>query len=139
MKIVLDTNVLVVCLSRKSKYNFIIDLIENGTFSLIVSTEVLLEYEEIVSRKYNKEIAKIFVNSILLNKHTYKVDPHYNLNLIQSDIDDNKFVNLAFAGNANFIVTNDKHFNVLKMIDFPRINVLDLEMFINVLNSNIQP
>ncbi|MBR6330753.1 MAG: nucleotide-binding protein, partial [Bacteroidales bacterium] len=61
------------------------------------------------------------------------VDPQFHLGLITSDPDDNKFVDCAFASNATFIVSNDKHFNVLQTIDFPRINVLKIQEFLALL------
>jgi len=45
------------------------------------------------------------------------------------DPDDNKFVDCAISSNAKFIVTNDKHFNVLKNVDFPKIEVVDIDKF----------
>lgn len=48
--------------------------------------------------------------------------------------DDNKFSDCAFAGNVHYLVTNDKHFNVLSSIPFPKINVISLEVFKNVLS-----
>ena len=47
---------------------------------------------------------------------------HYNWRLITIDPDDNKFIDCAVAANADYLVTNDKHFNVLKEIDFPKVN-----------------
>ena len=42
---------------------------------------------------------------------------------------DKKFVDCAISANADYIVTNDKHFNVLKKMDFPKINIIDIETF----------
>jgi uncharacterized protein len=58
-----------------------------------------------------------------------KVDVHFNLNLIAADNDDNKFADCAFAANAHFIVTDDRHFNVLKTIGFPAFRVITLDQF----------
>ena len=44
-------------------------------------------------------------------------------------MDDNKFVDCAFASNSDFIVSNDKDFNVLKTMDFPTINVINIMEF----------
>ena len=58
------------------------------------------------------------------------------MGLITADIDDNKFTDCAVAGNAHFIVTDDKHFNALKSISFPVINVISLEVFKRLLTAN---
>ena len=55
--------------------------------------------------------------------------PYYKWNLIFDDAEDNKFADCALNAGADFIVTNDKHFNILKKIDFPKINVIDIETF----------
>lgn len=57
------------------------------------------------------------------------------LELIPNDPDDNKFVDTAFACNAHFIVTNDRHFNVLKNIEFPKITVIKVEEFVELLQT----
>jgi predicted nucleic acid-binding protein len=62
-----------------------------------------------------------------------KADIHYQMFLITADSDDNKFSDCAFAGNVHYLVTNDKHFNVLSTIAFPSINVLTLERFAELL------
>ena len=46
--------------------------------------------------------------------------------MIQSDPDDNKFVDCAIASNAICIVSNDHHFDEVKQTDFPKVNVLTL-------------
>jgi predicted nucleic acid-binding protein len=57
-----------------------------------------------------------------------------NRNLIQNDKDDDKFVDCAIASNADAIITHDKHFNILKTIPFPSINIMnisDLKLLLN--------
>jgi len=54
---------------------------------------------------------------------------YFNLNIITADPDDNKFVDCAFASNADYIVTNDSDFNVLKKINFPTIRVVNIDAF----------
>ena len=49
--------------------------------------------------------------------------------MIRLDPDDDKFVDCAIASNADFIVTHDKHFNVLKDIDFPKVQTVNLTQF----------
>jgi predicted nucleic acid-binding protein len=54
-------------------------------------------------------------------------------NLISVDPDDNKFVDCAVAANAKFVVTDDGHFDLLKQIDFPKVNIIGLDDFIRTL------
>jgi len=55
------------------------------------------------------------------------VTRYYKWNLIENDPDDNKFADCAIAANAHYIVTHDKHFNILKTIDFPKLAVINAE------------
>jgi len=48
---------------------------------------------------------------------------------------DNKFVDCAIAGNVDYLVSNDKHFNCLKKIDFPKLNLLSIDEFMDLLNK----
>ena len=51
------------------------------------------------------------------------------------DKDDNKFADCAIAGNADYLVTNDSHFNVLKTIGFPKITIITIDEFLAILNN----
>ncbi|MCB1159912.1 MAG: hypothetical protein KDK45_20600 [Leptospiraceae bacterium] len=62
------------------------------------------------------------------------ITTYYKWNLIKEDYDDNKFVDCAIASNANYLVFQDKHFNVLKQIDFPKIHLISIDKFKNLLN-----
>lgn len=54
---------------------------------------------------------------------------YVHFSLIEADPDDNKFVDCAVAADAEYIVTNDSHFNVLKKIDWPKISIITIEDF----------
>lgn len=49
--------------------------------------------------------------------------------LITKDPDDNKFVDCAIFANADFIVSDDKHFNELGSVEFPKVLVVRLDDF----------
>jgi len=62
-----------------------------------------------------------------------KVEVYFEWKLISKDPDDNKYVDAAVVGGADFIVTNDQHFNILNTIPFPKVNVIDIEGFLNII------
>ena len=129
MKLVIDTNAIISSVSSKSKYHWLIQWLRTGEYQLCVSSEIYLEYEEKLKEKYNPIVAESFLNSLKELPNVIHTEVFYNWNLISEDPDDNKFVDCAVASNVNFIVTNDRHFNVLKTIDFPPIRVIPLEDF----------
>jgi len=129
--IVLDTNCLLAILPSISPYHQVWVEILNGNICLCVSNAILSEYEEILSSKTNSEIAMRVIESIMNAPQTKKVNPTFFYNLITEDPDDNKFVDCAICGEAELIVTNDSHFNVLRTIDFPKIQISKLQNFIS--------
>lgn len=127
--IVLDTNCLIQALPPKSKYHIIWQRIQEGEDTLYVSNLILNEYEEILQQLAGEETAKAVIQFILNSSNIRLITPSYNFNLITADPDDNKFVDCAVAANAKCIVSNDRHFDVLKTIDFPKVDVLNIEEY----------
>lgn len=133
MRIVLDTNILLVSYSDRSTSHWIVQALKNQKFEMSYTTELLTEYEEQFSKHWSPFMAEVVVTSILELPNTIPVTVYYQLNLIQIDVDDNKFADCAFASNADYLVTDDKHFDVLKTVDFPKIQVVSLEQFRQIL------
>ena len=104
-----------------------------GNIVLYVTISILEEYEEILVRLVGRFAAAEVINVILNCRNTRLINTYYDFNLIETDSDDNKFVDCAIAANAEFIVTEDRHFNILKTISFPQVNVIGLDDFINIL------
>lgn len=129
-RIVLDTNCLLMSISSRSPYHKVWTDFLEGKVEWCVSTEILEEYTEIISQKTTPWLAETIVDTIVNNENTIRVSPNYFFHLIQSDPDDNKFVDCAICGNAELIVSNDSHFSILETIDFPKIKVLRIEDFI---------
>ena len=129
MKIVIDTNCLLRILPKNAQYRCLWDAFLRGEFELCYTTDMFQEYREILSRYYSAEFAELVIDTIYNAPNAEPVTLYYKWQLISADPDDNKFVDCAISANANFIVTNDKHFNILKEIDFPKINAIDIETF----------
>jgi putative PIN family toxin of toxin-antitoxin system len=129
MKIVLDTNCLVICLPATSPYYCLWKLFREERITLCYTTDILNEYSEILSRFYPQQFVSDVINELLLAFNVRKINNYYKWNLIAADTDDNKFVDCAINAGADFIVTNDRHFNVLKDITFPKINIVDIATF----------
>jgi len=135
LKVVLDTNGLLRCISRKSSYALVLDKLFEGAFEMYLTTPIVLEYEEKVADIFSEETADLLIGAFILLPNVKKIDIHFHLNLIPSDTDDNKFVDCAFAGNVHYIVTDDRHFNSLKYVEFPSLGVLTLDAFKAILEK----
>ena len=131
--IVLDTNCLLRSLSRQSDFYDVWESFVLGRYTLCVTTEILEEYEEIISSHMSPLAARLAIEMILRATNVRRIDAQFRFHLITADKDDNKFVDCAFAANATYIVSDDKHFDVLKEISFPRLLVLKLKEVLGLL------
>ena len=133
MKIVLDTNVLSVAISRRSKFYPIWQAVRNGDFDLLVTTDMLDEYAEVLADDLSPEVSQNVMDALETLPNVIPIHKYYFWNLITADPDDNKFVDCAVAGGAGYVVTDDKHFKVLKTIPFPKVAVLSSEEFLEMI------
>jgi putative PIN family toxin of toxin-antitoxin system len=129
VRIVVDTNVVVSMIGRTSPNRWIFDKILSGAFLLCISNEILLEYEEILSKQTRPEIASNFVSFLSVFPNVVHTEVFYNWNLIQADPDDNKFVDCAIASKSFCIVSEDKHFKPYKNNEHPPLRVLTILEF----------
>lgn len=134
-RIVLDTNSLLVSISRRGSAYPVWRGFQNGEYTLCVTNEILAEYEEVIARNTNIQVARNVVDYIVQSKNVEFIDPFFKLHLITADPDDNKFVDCAFAAGATFIVSDDTHYDVLKENPFPQILVLRLKAFVERLSG----
>ena len=133
--VVLDTNCLLACIANSSKFHSVWTAFLNEKFCLCVSNEIMTEYEEILARKTAPSFAEMIVHIILNSENVVFVNPYYKFRLITADPDDNKFVDCAIIANADYIVSQDTHFDILKTIDFPKVNVIRIEEFAKELKA----
>jgi len=135
MKVVIDTNVMIASFGKTSPYRNIFEGFLNYQYTLLLSNDVLLEYMEIIEQKTNSFISENIIMSILSAENIELHDIYFYWSLIEHDRDDNKFCDLAIAGGADCLVTNDTHFNVVKLNSFPPLNILSAEVFLQMLGS----
>ncbi len=124
LRLVIDTNVLIVSFAPNTKYSWIFDSLLTGGFELAVSNEILLEYQEQLSIRYGLTKTDSSLDFLLLLPNVIISEPYYLWHLVESDKDDNKFVDCYIASQADFLVSNDKHIHKIKTNDFPQIAVL---------------
>ena len=131
MNIVLDTNCLLMSLSRRSRYYPVWRDFVDGKYTLCITNEILAEYEEILTQKVGPQIASNIIQALLDLPNTKMVQVYYHLHLITADPDDDKFVDCAFKANAKYIVTQDHHYDVLRNTPFPKIEFLLTSSFLH--------
>lgn len=129
MLAVIDTNCVLASIPPQSTHYWLYLAFKQGKFDWLISNEILTEYEEQLIEKYSKNTANIVLNILSIAQNVILKEPYFKWNLVEKDPDDNKFADLAIAGNAHYLVTNDKHFNNLKELEFPKLNIITLDEF----------
>ncbi|MCB0650479.1 MAG: putative toxin-antitoxin system toxin component, PIN family [Saprospiraceae bacterium] len=127
-KVVLDTNVLLVSISERSKLHWIFKKLIDKEYTLCITTDILSEYSEIIERHMGADISESVMGVFDNLRNIEFVTKYFQFRLLK-DEDDDKFVDCAIAANADYIVSHDKDFNVLKTISFPKVKVINTEAF----------
>ena len=136
IRTVIDTNVLVSALSSKSQYHWLVEMLLEENLELYVTEEILLEYEEVLKSKYSDRVASNFLLALRELPNVIYSRVYFRWNLI-SDPDDNKFVDCYVAAGANYLISNDSHFSILKKTAFPKVNIIRLQEFEDILRASV--
>jgi putative PIN family toxin of toxin-antitoxin system len=126
--VVIDTNVLLVSVSEKSKLHWIFRKLIDKEYTLCVTTDILDEYAEILEQHMGSEVSESVLGVLENLDNVEYITRYYRFRLLK-DEDDDKFVDCAIAANASYIVSHDKDFNILSQIDFPKVIVIDTNAF----------
>lgn len=130
MNVVLDTNCLIMAISAQNEYYKVWQDFLDGKYVLCITNEIIEEYSEVMARNLSPLISESIIMAILNRRNVRKISPTYAFHLIETDEDDNKFVDCAIIAGAKYIVTHDHHFNILKQISFPKIDIVTLKTFL---------
>ncbi len=135
MRIVLDTNGLIQSVSPRSKYHAVWESFVSGENRLCITNEIIEEYIEILQKLVGYEVSEYIVKTIINSPFTEFFTPYYHFELIKADPDDNKFVDCAIVAHARYVVTNDHHYDVLKEIPFPKVQIISIQDFMKVVGG----
>lgn len=119
MTVVIDTNTLLQALSAGQPLRPVLEAWFAGRLTWAVSSEVLLEYEEIIVQRCGAARWAMFqkMHEIVeeLRPATFRrVPPTFRFRLITADPDDDKFADAAIAAAADFVITEDRHFDAMR-------------------------
>ncbi len=115
MRVVLDTNVLVsAAMSEEGASAEILRAWRSGLFQLVTSSPMLAEYERVL--RYPRIVRRLAwtaqeVTEMLhaLSEHSLLMHPNEPLAVVAADPADDRFLEAAVAGEAEFIVSRDEH------------------------------
>lgn len=108
LRIVLDTNVYISALLFGGIPAEIIELAREKKVALVASPPILLEFARVLQEKF-KYPRKTALNVVLeIKRISTIVVPDFKVDLIKEDTSDNKIIECALKGEADYIVTGDK-------------------------------
>ena len=134
MRLVLDTNIYISNLiSEKGNPAKIVRWWLEGEFDVLVSQPIIDEILRVtdydrIQRKYAKVRENRLEYAALIAEQALWTEPQQELDVIVSDESDNRYVECAVAGGAQYIVTGDEH--LLELVESEGIRVLTPAAFV---------
>jgi uncharacterized protein len=135
MRLVLDTNIFISGIFWEGNFcSLIIDKWKNKEFELIISLDVI---EELIKTLKSfkimmpEEIILQWQNLILEN--SIIIEPFEKIFVIKEDFDDNKFLECAVEGSADYIISQDNH--LLNLKEFQGIKIVTPEEFLKIFEN----
>jgi putative PIN family toxin of toxin-antitoxin system len=136
MRVVLDTNVLISAVISTGVPHDIVVAGYEGEFQLIVSEATVTEFRETLQKypdRFGLTDEEIRTEVETLQYFAEFVDPDEEVNAVEDDPDDDKFLEAAVAGNAQYLVSGDQH--LLTLDSFRDIEIITPRIFYERLES----
>lgn len=115
----MDTNTVLQALAHQNILRPLMEEWFKGRLAWALSTEILLEYEEIITlrsgrARWQKLAMMLDAVRALRPSTLLHTQPSYRFHLITDDADDDKFADCAIVAGADYLITADKHFEMMK-------------------------
>lgn len=134
MRVVLDTNIFV-SMTMGGYVGKINAGWRAGKFILLVSEDIVSEYVNVLQRpKLHLKSRPITTILGRIYRKAKFVTPEEQVLAVQADPTDNKFLEAAIAGQAEYIVSGDKH--LLDLKEFQSIPIITAHEFVTRLEAN---
>jgi len=139
LKIVADTNVLVSSLIRRGKPHELILKIDGIEIRLISSNILMDELtsvlaEERIARYVSSRDVGRFLRYV--GKRTTLVKVRSKFKVVNEDPRDDVFLNTAYSGKADYIISGDKH--LIPLREFRGIRIVTVSEMLDILDRNEQ-
>jgi hypothetical protein len=139
MRVVLDANIYISSLiSSKGNPARIVARWLAGEFEVVVSQEIFAEILRVTGyERIQKKYARVREQRVefgqLIAQQGVWVEPEERLSVVTGDESDNRYVECAVAGTAQYIVTGDEH--LLEIGEYQGILILPPATFVTLLET----
>lgn len=134
MRVVFDTNIIISGLLYPGKQRTLLGYVIDHTLELVISHPIIEEVHDVINRdkfKVQRELSVITVAELIdLGK---LVHPRKKLNVVKSDPDDNRIIECAVEGKAQYIITGDS--DLLNLKEYHGIEILDSTAFLGLMKE----
>jgi putative PIN family toxin of toxin-antitoxin system len=129
IRAVVDTNIWISALIFGGLPQYFVSLALQGRFQLLTSSTLLDELEEKLRIKFNRTDMLVRQTRSELEELCEVVSTAESLSIIQADPDDDRVLECAVAGHADYIVTGDRH--LLQLGQFRGIAIVTVRQFLD--------
>lgn len=135
MKVVIDTHGILNAVSSHSPNKWLYDAFIDEQFIWVASNEIISEYSEIIGHNFGLRVSTFVLESLINAENFQKFEPNYKWQLVETDPDDDKFVDCAVGANVDYLVSDDKHVRKLLTIKnlFPPVPIITFQEFKRIL------
>jgi putative PIN family toxin of toxin-antitoxin system len=128
MRVVPDTNVLISALMFAGLPGVFLQLGLERRFTLITSNALLSEFEEKLVAKFRVTEQDARAVRLKIAAVAEVIQPEFTLHAVQDDPDDNRVIECAVAGKADYIVSGDRH--LLQLAQHEGVEIMNVRQFL---------
>jgi putative PIN family toxin of toxin-antitoxin system len=136
MRVVAATNILISAFIYGGLPRAFDDPGFSGVFGLITSRALLDELDEKLRGKFAVPEARAVEFQSLLQNNATGTHPPFALSIVSDYEDDNRVLECAVAGEADFIVSGDKH--LLRLGSYAGIAILTVRQFLETAGFRVE-
>jgi putative PIN family toxin of toxin-antitoxin system len=134
IRVVIDTNVYISALMFGGPPGSLLNLAFLQSFVMIISPALMNELNEKLRLKFEVSAEDVAIMRAKLESIAEIVEPDIVLDVVNDDPDDNRVVECAVKGRADYIVTGDRH--LLKLIAYEGISIVTVRQFLDAAEGN---
>ena len=135
MRVVFDTNIFVSVFIKPSGITaLVLAMARQGAFQSLVSSAITDELRGVLLHKLKFERDRIENSITILSEYSANIKPAQTLNIVNDDPTDNRILECAVEGNADAIVSEDRHLLALK--SFRGIPIITVREFIRLIHRD---
>lgn len=134
LKVVFDTNIFISAIIFGGNSRTCLELVKSEEILLITSRNILLELSQKLNKKFDwneKDIEDVIIGIGVFAKIVYPVK---TITKITKDKSDNKILEAAVVGRADYIVSGDKR-HLLSLKRYRKIKIVSPQEFIKLINN----